>query len=257
LTDVQIPKWCKPSEARDIVGEDVWRRAQKIVVVRLPVDRFVTGISLSLSVTLETLREAGASEGFVEFIESIRDVSSWVRGRLAVKFLSDKNLREHAPLWMHPQKDWLSAKFDTVIATHDIAEYLTTNKIGVNRPKRLNYGLNKVILEKSEMKKFREIYPDDEATFSSLMVWSPKSKSVRLVTGYCTACTEKAKGFPIDLTVPDVQPEVAPSEPNAISEGTPEEVANPSEFEPEESEVTDGVLDVVVVKPSRRKRTRQ
>lgn len=247
LTDGQYPKWCKPSDARELVGEDVWRAARKVVAVRLPASRFVSGVSLCLRSTTFELRDAGASEAFVSLVGKLKDIpESWLRGARVLSFLTEHGLDGNAPVWMHPQKEWLSAMFDTVVASHDIAEFITVElKTFVRTGSSANVGSNRASLENRLLPVFQKLYHEDDAMFSRLLVWSRKPGKVRLISGYCETCSspKDPEAEPINLMTEAAEPT-----------DTSSEVVLPA---PDAAPVESGEEgDAAVVRP-RRKRARQ
>jgi hypothetical protein len=201
LSAGQIPKWSTPREARASLGS-LWGSLTKIVLVRDPVSRFCCGVSLCVEAAKALLDEAGASESFANLCASLPDLSPGQRSRAVLAFLKSNGF-DGAPVWLRPQSEWLTAKFDLVLATHNIAEFFNHDKSftgSVYRVGEINRGSSLTILAFDDQAAFNSVYAADIEFFRKLRVWSPRRDEVRLVSGYCTTCSPKVSGQIVDLT---------------------------------------------------------
>lgn len=189
-----LKKWSLPKECRSVLGEETWRSYTKYVLVREPIQRFLSGCVWSVLVDRDIHRSWGADEDYIDFVEDLKskDVLATKRTQEFLRYLITKNF-DGVPTWLHPQKLWLSAKFDIVIATHNIAEYFNNNfkNVSVRRENLLasDPGRDKQFLVPPEISHLvRELYPEDFNLFEKLLVWCPSEERVRLITGYCRTC---------------------------------------------------------------------
>ena len=208
LEDSGASKWAYPKDARGHLGEDKWRAFTKFVLVREPTLRFLSGATWSTIVDRNIHLEWGATDGYVEFIADliVKDIPNVERTRVLLEYLISSEFKD-IPKWFFPQKLWLSAKFDIVIATHNIAEYFN-NTFTDRSVKRGNLiasdpGRDKLFLVTPQISHLvRQLYTDDFDLFEKLLVWCPSKEKVRLITGYCTTCEKgiKDKSFiPVNL----------------------------------------------------------
>ena len=115
-------RWQYAAEARDSVGKKEWQGATKYVLVRNPIDRFMSGLELCHRSSEEELNKAGASEEFTTLVKETvgkEGLLPVARTSAVLTFLR-KNGLSQAPTWMQPQKRWVCMRFDYVIATHSI-----------------------------------------------------------------------------------------------------------------------------------------
>jgi len=229
-------KWAVPSAVRAEVGADVWKAALKAVMVSVPLDRFYTGVALSVVTTEGRLVDAGANEEFIALVDEIREESAEARASRVLAHLKQNGF-EGSPVWFRPQKEWLASKFDLVIATHLMHEFFNTHpdfRVSVKFFPAINRGWKVAKLNKDDLPLFREVYAEDETLFRRLMVYSPRPEKVRLIYGYCATCVAPAKPelAPIDLTSKDEE----------VSEPIP--VVEVAEYSPESgSEVAEDAPD--------------
>lgn len=198
FSDGEIPSHSLPSDARKKVGAK-WAKAHKIILVRDPVSRFLSGLTLALNSSPDQLQECGASEDFVGLMDAIKDMdnASRVSVSLTLDFLRQGNFGG-APTYMLPQRNWLSAKFDLVLATNDIAEYFNSKgEVSCNRSnvfyRNPALSIQPYLLGDHQVS-LKEVYKEDFDLLDKLLVWSPLVGRIRLVSGYCVACERKREG---------------------------------------------------------------
>jgi hypothetical protein len=221
LSAGEIGQWRTPDLARRELGETKWRDAFKIVLVREPVARFLSGAVLALNTAPEVLVGQGAGTAFAEAVGAIagRDGTPRTRAGEFLKLVEGVIASEgwattELPIFMRPQSEWLASRFDLVIATHNIAEFF--NERGGPCCIRSNHFHRnptlpiQVTFTTEQEESIRKLYAEDVDRFSRLLVWSPSPGRVRLVAGYCATCEAKRKDGnfqPIDLTLePDPEP---------------------------------------------------
>jgi len=204
-------KWATPGEARATMLKAEWKNATKHVLVREPLARLVSGATLALNSDAYQLLDHGGSEVFIEAVVGLVH-KGYSPTKTLIEFLKlmTSTISEAGwsslPRYLHPQKGWLSAKFDVVIATHNIAEYFNTegetsclrsNTLATNPSRR-----TRVMPSPEASALVDKVYHDDVSLFSRLLVWAPSESRIRLVDGYCATCeAKKNKNFvPVDLT---------------------------------------------------------
>lgn len=207
----KIGKWATPLEIRERVGEKAWRAAQKIVLVRDPIARLISGATLALNLSTEGLQSFGASEEFSNDVSALAAKEARPQ-KLLGRFLEIlKGYCEKKggdiPVFLLPQSGWLKAKMDLVLATHNIAEFF--NQEGTRCCLRVNMLHRNPALPVQVARSpdsdaaTLDLYREDVRMFERLLVWSPIKGKVRLVSGYCATCEARkaADSFePIDLT---------------------------------------------------------
>jgi hypothetical protein len=177
-------KHISPNEARSIYGRDAWSSAQKVILIRDPRERFESAMILAF---LNKGSEQFTDEFNLHLIEN-ESKKPQERATELIAFVRD-NIGL-VPQFFLPQTHWLTAKFDLILASRDIAEYfnkvigkccLKKNSLRSNPQYRSFRG-------KSDLSLVKEVYAEDYELFSRLKVWSPDPMSVRLVEGYCKRC---------------------------------------------------------------------
>jgi hypothetical protein len=178
-----LPRWATPNEARHHFPS--WRDAKKIVLVRDPYARFLSGVQLACLYNEQSLIDMPPL--FAAVLDEVSDRSPAVRADAILDYMKAGGA---VPTFLQPQKQWLSCKVDVILATSDIAEYF-------------NKEVGKCCLRSNESKAvagwqgrraapsdalLREVYAEDFALIAKLSVWSPDPKRVRLVAGFCPTC---------------------------------------------------------------------
>ena len=202
----QTSSWVKPGEARELAAG--WEDKTKIVIVRDVVARFQSGAALAINSSRDTLIDHGASTDFAEQAPGVRELpSAKLRFNRFVELVAESVKSDGwdaVPIYLHPQSHWLTAKFDLILATHDIANYFnieakvpcTRSNQCFNSPDREAFPYTTAPAASSHPG-IREIYAEDVATLESLPVWSPVPGQVRFVTGWCPTCN---RGEKVDVT---------------------------------------------------------
>jgi len=208
-------KWATPDEARATMLKEEWKSATKIVLVREPVSRLLSGATLALNSDAYQLLDHGGSEFFIEAVVELCH-KGYSPAKTLIDFLRlmTSTLAEAGwsalPRYLHPQNEWLSAKFDMVLATNNIAEHFNVEgKVSCLRSNTLaNNPLMgmKVSPSPEATAIIHEVYADDVKLLSRLLVWAPSESRIRLVDGYCATCEAKKnkKFVPVDLTAENV-----------------------------------------------------
>lgn len=186
-----MPKYVRPTDARSSISREDWVAAKKVVLVRDPRERFESAMTLAF---LEAESNSFTPE-FNAVLEENADTKASQRADAVLAFLKDS--MHLAPEFFLPQSKWLTAKFDLVLATRDIAEYF--NKV-VGRCCRRTNNLRsdpqfKAFRGRGDSPLVKVIYAEDYALFKKLKVWSPDPLSIRLVEGYCKSCMENEGKF--------------------------------------------------------------
>lgn len=182
-----VPPFALPAEGRHAMGEEAWRDHRKVVLVRDPVQRFNSMATRLMFEAVTGVLDPCAVE---ELALSLQDAKPAKRAEALLEFVA---LGEDVPVAFLPQKRWLSCKFDTVLATRDIAEHF--NKEVGKCCQRINqfHGnpLMRPVRVTAPEALVREVYAEDYALFETLRVWSPSPTKVRLVSGVCVPCSAK------------------------------------------------------------------
>lgn len=226
-----IPRHARPSEARAIVSKDEWGNAQKIVLVRDPVERFEAACAELLSMVNYGDTSSLSSE-FVEVAEECLLMSKPVRATALLLFAQNG---EGVPTELRPQSEWLEFKPDLILATRDIAQWFNVTQRGCYS--RTMPADQKFRVSVQDVELFSQVYEKDEALFAKLPVWSPDPTIVRLVSGYCPHCPKKeVEELNLDAWW-NVSEEEAPSVEKTdeaaveVTEDKPSEQPEPSETE--------------------------
>jgi hypothetical protein len=188
---LELAKYVRPTDARSVMPRQTWDSAQKVILVRDPVQR------LESAVTLAFLNAGSAdfSEPFNDLLMSSRGGKPEERTTAVLEFLQSS--MDLAPEFFLPQNRWLTAKFDLILATRDIAQYFNTvvgkcclkkNAIKSNPQYRVFRGSVKSPL-------LKQVYAEDYALFDRLRVWSPDPRIIRLVEGNCKRCMQNEGKF--------------------------------------------------------------
>lgn len=206
LSDGEIPRHSTPTQVREAIGPDRWEKAHKTILVRNPTSRFLSGAVKALNSSEEALDEAGAQKTFIDAIGRIREAERSERERLVDMLeVINKGTLSIVPVYMKPQKEWLSARFDQVIATHDIAGWFNVRAEGgcakSNRFYRSPEIPEQVMISPDAEDLISQVYAEDIAFLKRLLVWSPIEGRIRLVGGYCPSC-EKREVERMDLIDP-------------------------------------------------------
>lgn len=225
-------KWSTPSRVRKVWTR--WDEAKKIVLVRDPKERFESGASLAYLLLTEDLHdESDAPEFWLHLTESyLFEKTANQRAFDVLSFLSN-NPVESWPVFLRPQRLWLSAKFDIVLATHNIAEFfnvegkvscIRSNQFASkNTPNRVRIGDSKTNAL------FNEVYRDDIDFLNRVRLWSPNPEKIRLISGYCAECARKQNAKAIEII--DL---VGDSHTSANEESAPVEAVEPESITTEE-----------------------
>jgi hypothetical protein len=191
-----VPKWATPDVGREAKGVK-WSKANKIVLVRDPEERFNSGATLA--------RLTGISEdnpeAFNEWVAGVETDSNITTGpqwaRALLEYIKDGG---EVPTYLLPQTGWLKAHYTLVLATHDIATYFNyevrgnqcchrLNKIAslpANREQRVHVGADHEVRAL-----LLDVYKEDVALFKKLRVWWHNSEEVRQVSGICVLCSQE------------------------------------------------------------------
>lgn len=239
LSAGQFAKWSLPSVVRSGIGAGVWREATKMVLVRDPLSRFISGCALTCRAEAEDQLRFGASSDFIGlsmYAHNPNHLLNYTPGPRTDNYMAFSTLLEwldvhgleRAPVWLQPQARWLTSYFDCVLATPNIVEYFNavvkrhvvrSNRVASDPANPFNFA---IAPEHQEM--FRRVYAEDIELLDRLAVWSLSGK-IRRVSGYCPTCdnNRRAGAFtPLDLTK-------AADELIADDEiRTPDEVSEPS-----------------------------
>jgi hypothetical protein len=221
LTERVAPVWTCPAVARKILGEDKWRDAVKFLLVREPVERFMSGASRALNSTEGDLIESGAGERFARSTIEIAEREGTPRSKLKafISLLGDELSGGEVPTYLKPQSDWVASMFNFVIATHDIAAWFNKDgKVSCNRSNRFFTDPSasvKITAGLDEVAALRRIYAQDFSLMDRLVVWSPAPGRIRRVGGYCPSCESKmGDGAMLDPTKEE-SPPAKKSRPNS------------------------------------------
>jgi hypothetical protein len=226
LTEEPVGRFALPVDARKNIAEEAWKSAKKIIIVRDVAARFESAAAFAVT-NPEEMGDAA------DFFRSVAALPSNRRGAEILVWLKD--LHDDArPIIFRQQSLWLTAKFDLVLSTSDIAGYFNASKLPTvfrsntfsRNPKfiRVSVPQNGVFL--------REAYPDDFDTFARLLVWSPTPDKVRLVTGNCATCQKKLASenadpfLPLDLTEGGML--LSPPRPQTVGDSSEVAVFNPA-----------------------------
>jgi hypothetical protein len=188
--DGGLTKYVRPQDARAVLPREVWRDAQKIVLVRDPRDRFESGVTLAF------LHEG--SEAFTDEFNAMLG-SAGTRGNeraeAVLRFLKESPYL--APEFFAPQARWLASKFDVVLSTRDIAEYFNkvVGKCCVKKNALRSNPDLRAFRGQAPLPLLKEVYAEDYDLFARLKVWSPDPLAIRLVEGYCKRCMENEGKF--------------------------------------------------------------
>ena len=180
-----------PNKER-IADKKQWEDYTKYVLFRLPHERFNSGATLFFNSTYDDWKSIGASDKFIEEVTAEGDSC------LSLLKAIEKCGFDEAPIYLRPQKLWLSAKYDVVVATHNIAEWCNLNgnftvrsNIITRRPSFKTYLLRASHRHKGDYQLFVKLYKEDLELAEKVEVWTPLEDEVRLVTGYCALCKKK------------------------------------------------------------------
>lgn len=182
-------KWALPAVARKAMSTAEWKAATKMVLVRDPKARFEAAATYAV----EKGFDPNNHPEFNGLLVSMMDTSAVEKGRLFLSFLT--HFMEQAPVYLQPQSQWLTCKYDVVLSTLDIAEYFNkevgrccvrSNHMRSNRSLKASHVTADEVL-------LRSVYADDIDLFSRLKVWSPSPVEIRLVSGPCKRCMEHGK----------------------------------------------------------------
>lgn len=211
-------KWTLPKDARVEVGKEAWTSATKIVLVREPVERLISGVALALRREPECLTNNGASPEFLSLIDAGKPLNDSASFTLFLDYLEASGF-SGAPTWLQPQSLWLSAKFDFVIATHNIAEFFNATRMGKSIVRKHFLATCSAHpyaprITPELRQRALAIYAEDADKFNRLLVWSPEAGGVRLISGYCAACQAKRGTDFIPLELTDPVEESAPAAPS-------------------------------------------
>lgn len=194
--DDAVPKWITPDAARkEWKGWD--DKEQHVVLVRDPQSRFESGVALAFSLLEQSPEDRlDMPEDFVAHLKQFVGVGMTPEQR-ALAVLEYLKGDGEVPVFLQPQRNWLTSKFDLVLATHHIAEFFNQEgKVCCVRSNRFNTGPGSIRAHAGGEKTralFAEVFKDDIDFLSRLIVWSPDPEKVRLVSGYCVECANKRK----------------------------------------------------------------
>ena len=188
-------KWASPLDIRE--AEDtskIWDKFTKVILVRDPVDRFLSGCALLINSEEKELKELGVSEEFLsDKLPKIKEASKEDK---AITILEE--IKGEEITFFLPQSNWLKSKFDLVICTRDLAQYFSSLGLSVKRSPKFasSNGWEKVDFNRNDgelLKIFSETYKADLELFETMLVWSAKPDKLRFVKGDCLPCEEKLK----------------------------------------------------------------
>jgi len=217
LSAGKFPKWSLPSAVRAVMSKERWRAMEKIVLVRDPLSRFLSGCALTCLAEAEDQLKFGAANDFIGLSmyghnpNHLLNYSPRPRKDNYLAFSTllewlDTHGLEGAPVWLQPQARWLSAHFDCVLATPNIVEYFNAvvkrhvaraNRLASNPANPFQFAIEPVHQEM-----FRRVYAEDIELLDRLAVWSLSGR-IRRVSGYCPSCDSKRRAgsfIPLDLT---------------------------------------------------------
>lgn len=174
----------------------LWDKAQKIVLVRPPADRFASATTRAMTAPDSEVKNY--PEAFRKLLSSLRATRMTPEER-GMEFLKAMVGGMNLPRFFAPQCEWLRSRFSLVLSTADIPAFFNaegrvtctpTNLFAADPEKRMWRG---TAYGEENGKLLVEFYAKDFELFDRLMVWGPDPSKVRLVTGYCAACTAKRK----------------------------------------------------------------
>jgi hypothetical protein len=186
-----MAKYARPTSARSAISREAWVAAKKVVLVRDPRERFESALTLAFL-------QAGSNSFTPEFnavLEENLDSKAVDKAEAVLQFLRESI--ELAPEFFLPQSRWLTAKFDLVLATRDIAEYFN-RVVGKCCLRKNNLRSNpqfKALRGRGDSPLVKVVYAEDYALFQKLKVWSLDPFAVRLVEGYCKRCMQNDVRF--------------------------------------------------------------
>lgn len=151
-----------------------WRRQEKLLVVRDPIERFISAAHLAIS-------EVPSEEFLEELVTSLEvlSVSEWDR------------------IWW-PQRFWMTRRIDYVVGLPWLHEFFNhmqfptlrvEGKLGPRSAPRDSYAGD--LLDR-----VASLYEMDYSWFDKNPVWHPEPNGVRfLLTGNCVECEKKRKRY--------------------------------------------------------------
>jgi len=196
LPEIPGTKWWTPGQIRDSEFNTAWRNAQRIVLVRDPVERFQSGATLALNcpAILED-----APERFRKLVEFILGQYGMTVDQHAQEILSYIRDGGPVPAFLSPQSLWLTARFDAVIATHDVASYfnqegkvccLRSNQIHTSPSSVGLWPIKATVQSDTSRKLLHEAYRGDYQRLEKLVLWSTTPGVIRFLSGNCATCKQ-------------------------------------------------------------------
>jgi hypothetical protein len=153
----------------------LWDERVKIVTVRDPVERFVSGVRARW-------RETGQGEMPVDNDLALPALAEIEQGR------DDYDRR----LW--PQARWLKSKVDIILPLHSFQPFIAVH--GDTGRKALlgnDYPARAIALADETRQRILHAYAEDVAMFAKLPVWPSGEEQIHLMTGRCIACEKSNK----------------------------------------------------------------
>ena len=188
---LQLAKYVRPTDARSVIPRQTWNDAQKVILVRDPRQRLESGITFAFL-------NAGSSEFSNEFNEMLvanRGENPEARTTAVLEFLETS--MDLAPEFFAPQSRWLTAKFDLVLTTRDIAQYFNAvvGKCCLKRNAIKSNPQFRTFRGSASSPLLKKVYAEDYALFERLRVWSHDPRMIRLVEGNCKRCMQNEGKF--------------------------------------------------------------
>lgn len=184
-------RWLRYSQVKDEVvqshGLGPWNACKKLVVVRRPLDRFLSACRFMWG------WDRTQAEALPEEAAKIRELAfpifvEWICGRI--------NQNQAHPVFRR-QVEYLAGEFDYVVAVHDLAQFFNFHQYGCllhknQSPKGMGIPGEKQV-GKRERTLLLEAYAPDVKKFSNLLVWSPNQDMPRKLSGDCKSCRKRAE----------------------------------------------------------------
>lgn len=196
----EIPKWATPKEYRksvELLLGVSWDSLDKMILIRDPQSRFLSGAALALSGNEDSRH--GASESMLVDLEHLAgETEAEPRERvLALLLVLGQYDYTKWPTYLRPQRLWLSSYVDTAIATTDIAEFFNQDgRVSCLRSNLLtqNPAFPKVSLRNPRaVELVHQLYAVDYDIIPKVILWSPSPNKVRTLSGYCRTCPSPLK----------------------------------------------------------------